>query len=270
MTGRRVVGVVMGLGIACDSGPSSAQRDRAAYAESARLQRTDVVSAAQACDDIGAPQLRAECLGLLMRDLAAVSTDADAWCATMPDRHWVDLCRFEVIDGRALRGAEAVAACREVQTFHERCLSHALTRQVNREWRVIELGQEDDFVAWLDEQRQVYGIATSTADLAADQLARVIARRMKPERGRVGPPPDFSRAVCGAASARTCSRAFHAYVRDSTRGMDLGSVCQGSLSADELRAAGLPGWSPDAGELASEVWGQLCYRRTGQSPVVVR
>ena len=79
----------------------------------------------------------------------------------------------------------AISACQRSGEFIERCLSHALSRHADRDWRSVPLGKEHEFLTWLEEQIPIYGLEAGFQDLGEQSLKNVaepVRVYLKPER----------------------------------------------------------------------------------------
>lgn len=237
------------------SGTAEPPSDQEAYREALALGETDPAAGAAACAGIGEVALRDECLLFAARALAQARGEAAAVCADIATVETRGACILEVVDAMALTGEEARVACTYAGHMQERCLSHAIQRELSREARRFPPGQEQAFEEFVAERVVAMGLRSTRPDYAGEQAARLIARR----RSRQGPQPPFSMAECGSASAAVCQEAYRVILRERMQGSDLAEViCTAPLTVEAVEAAGLPAWEPDAAALAEAAWAQTC------------
>lgn len=241
--------------LACGGGAPEASSDETAYREALALGETDPAAGAQACGSIGDVALRDECLLFAARALAKARGEAAAVCAEIQTVETRGACILEVVDAMALTGEEAQAACAHAGPMQERCLSHAIQRELSREARRYPLGEERAFEAFVAERVTAMGLQSTRPDYPGEQCARLIARR----RGRQGPQPPFRLAECGTASASVCQEAYRVILRERLQGGSLAQeLCAAPVTAEAVAAAGLPAWEEDAAALAEAAWAQTC------------
>ncbi len=242
--------------------PSSEALDRGRYTASTRAMGTDPAEAARLCLDIGDDVLQGECITLAAKEMAGKRLDALPLCDQVRHPGWAQVCTFEVADGAGLIGDEAIAACQRSGEFIERCLSHALSRHADRDWRTLDAGQEGAFLAWMDEQIPHYGLEQGFQDTRRDFLARRISERVRRE-APGGQPRSFSMADCGEAPADTCAEVYRYLVRGSARAMDVSTLCAAPITDAALQGAGLPVWTDGEPAVVADLWGRLCRELQG-------
>ncbi len=255
----RLTAILLALGAAC-GGPAAS--DRAAYL--AALQTADADAAERACGTIEDRVLAGECALFVAQGRArgGDADGADATCAGIAHEGWREVCHFEVVDGLALWGEEAITACGRAGAFSDRCLSHALQRHAGRIAHRYGMGQEADLLAWISARRAEYGLTEDTG-VARAITAQHIAWRSCPDRAAGCGP--FSLALCGTAPEDTCRQAYKVYVRSAAQGTDrVAGACAAPITRRRVAEAGLPDWTPDAESLARAVWEQLCRAARGR------
>ena len=249
-------------GCPADAPEDAGTTDRKAYAASAALLGSDPAAAAGECGKIQDPVLAGDCATFAAKAMAKRKLDPLPVCGAIQQIGWQQVCFFESVDAAGLFGEKAVQACHRAGSFRQRCLSHALGRETDREWRVVKPGQELDFLAWLDETMPVYGLDTTVENIPRDFLAKRIAARVAGE--TTGQPPRrFSRADCGEIPDETCQEVYRFYVRRLFRQQDMGALCGQSLVRETIEAAGLPGWEDDFADAAPGMWMRLCRELKG-------
>jgi hypothetical protein len=237
--------------------------DRQAYAASASLLATDPAAAAGKCAEISDTVLAGDCATFAAKAMAKRKLDPLPVCESIRHTGWQQVCFFECVDAAGLFGDQAVKACDRAGGFRQRCLSHALGREADREWRTVAAGQEPAFLAWLDEKMPAYGLDTTVENIPRDFLAKRIAQRVAAESQGGGRPRRFSRADCGDIPRETCNEVYRFYVRKLFRQQDMRALCSQSLVRETIEAAGLPGWEDDFAEDAPEMWLRLCRELKG-------
>lgn len=243
------------------SEPTSASQDRDAYAASAAALSTNAALAAEHCSRIEDDRLHGECATFAAKEMGKQRLDGLALCATVRHDGWGQVCSFEAADGAGLIGDEALAACDRSGEFLERCLSHALSRHADRDWRSVSLGQEALFLAWLEEKIPYYRLEDGYQDVRRDFLARRIAERVR--RSAAGEPRQFTTATCGTAPAATCSEAYRYLVRGSKAAQDVSALCTAPLTPERLAAAGMPVWTDGEPATVAALWDVLCRELQG-------
>jgi hypothetical protein len=233
--------------------------DREAYTASAALLSTDPAAAGAACREIADPVLQGDCATFAAKEMAKAKLDPLPLCADVRHTGWQEVCFFESVDAAGLFGDTAIHACQRAGGFRQRCLSHALGRETDREWRQVAPGQEGAFVTWIEGRMPVYGLDKEVEDIPRDFLARRIADRI----AAPGQRRRFARADCGDAPEATCTEAYRFYVRKLFRQQDMRAMCEQPVSLEAVEAAGLPGWEDDFAESAPEMWRRLCRELTG-------
>ena len=256
------IGAVALSGCPADAPADPATRDREAYTASAGLLSTDPAAAAARCAEITDPVLAGDCATFAAKAMARRKLDPLPVCAAVRHTGWQQVCYFESVDAAGLYGDVAIEACDRAGGFRQRCLSHALGRETDREWRTVAAGQESAFIAWIEAKLPTYGLDTTVEDIPRDFLARRIADRIAA--GAQGQPTRrFARADCGAAPAETCREVYRFYVRKLFRQQDMGTLCAQPMTLAAVEAAGLPGWETDFDEDAPEMWRRLCKELKG-------
>ncbi len=249
--------------LACtvDGVDASRAADREAYLISLSQQGKDPRAALGACAQIVSESLRGECVALLARDL--VATGADAWgaCRGLQPGEWRDLCSFEAIDGDGEFGDDVAARCVHTGAYQQRCLAHVLSRHSKREWAVLKPGDEDAMVRWLDLKVREYGVGSEGPQLVRELAGRAVADRAL----TADPARDFDPEDCGALSADLCRSAFRAYVGELSHRPGFGDACRGGGRPKNMRAEGIPAWSPGVVDDVESVVGEFCRRTTGRS-----
>ncbi len=243
--------------LACTGAPPEpgGASDQEAYRRSLELASSEPSAAAEACAGIASTELRDECLLFAARALAESRGEAAPVCGQISSTQSRGACVLEVVDALALSGTEAKDACAHAGQMQERCLSHAIQRELSREGKRFPLGKEREFEAWVAERVAVMELRSTRPDYAGEQCARLIARR----RSRQGPSAAFSSAECGTASASTCQEAYRVILRERLRGQSLpDGLCASGPTQAAVAAAGLPAWEDDVGELAAAAWAQTC------------
>ena len=234
--------------------------DRDHYMASVELASSDPGAAAASCAQIEEAALAGECQSFAAVALAKAGGEALPVCEAVRDPVWRQSCRFEVVDALALTGDEAIAACQDAGQWKERCLSHAIQRELSRVAPRYGLGQELELTAWIEERVVAYGLQSTRPDYAGEQVARVIARR----RSRTGPAPTFTRAECGTASDSVCQEAYRVIVRERDQGRRISQgVCATTVDSASVTAAGLPGWEEDVADVVRAAWVQICREARG-------
>lgn len=250
--------LLLALGCFEQPPPSTDQTDREAYAASARALAQDAQEAARLCLTIQDPVLQGDCATFTAKQMAGQRLDPLPLCAAVTHAGWKQVCYFEASDGAGLVEDAAIEACQRSGEFIERCLSHALSRHADRDWRTLALGQEDDFLAWLEEQIPRYGLESGHQDVRKDFLARRIADRM-----RKGSAGAFSSASCGDAPPATCAEVYRYLVRGAARDTDVTALCAQPITDARLSAAGLPTWPDGDPAVVADLWGRLCRELKG-------
>lgn len=238
--------------------PSAAALDRQRYRQSAGLLKTDAARAAALCLEITDGVLQGECATFAAKQMAGQRIDPLPLCAAVQHTGWQQVCYFEASDGAGLVGDEAIAACQRSGEFIERCLSHALSRHADRDWRQVPQGEEGAFLAWLEAQLPLYGLEAGYQDVRKDFLARRIADRM-----RKSGDGAFSTAACGEAPAETCAEVYRYLVRGAARNLDVAPLCAEPITPARLQVAGLPTWPDGDPAVVAELWGRLCRELQG-------
>ena len=236
--------------------------DRKAYTASTSLLGSDPAAAAAECARIQDTVLAGDCATFAAKAMAKRKLDPLPVCGAIQHIGWQQVCFFESVDAAGLFGEQAVQACQRAGSFRQRCLSHALGRETDREWRTVQPGQEPAFLAWLDKTMPVYGLDTTVENIPRDFLAKRIAARVAGEtKGQ--PPRRFSRSDCGEIPDETCQEVYRFYVRRLFRQQDMGALCGQSLVRETIEAAGLPGWEDDFADAAPGMWMRLCRELKG-------
>lgn len=241
--------------------PSAAAQDRQAYAASAAALQSDAAQAAALCGQIENDRLHGECATFAAKEMGKQRLDGLALCATVRHDGWAQVCSFEAADGAGLIGEQALAACDRSGEFLERCLSHALSRHADRDWRQVPLGEEATFLAWLEEKIPYYRLENGYQDVRKDFLARRIAERVR--RGVAGDPTRFSTADCGTAPATTCTEAYRYLVRGSRAAQDVTDLCSAPVTPARIQAAGLAVWADGDPDTVDALWRVLCRELQG-------
>jgi len=257
-----VASAVLLGGCPAEAPEDAATTDRKAYAASAALLGSDPAAAAGECGKIQDPVLAGDCGTFAAKAMAKRKLDPLPVCGAIQHIGWQQVCFFESVDAAGLFGEKAVQACQRAGSFRQRCLSHALGRETDRKWRVVQPGQEPAFLAWLDETMPVYGLDTTVENIPRDFLAKRIAARVAGE-ARDQPPRRFSRADCGEIPDETCQEVYRFYVRRLFRQQDMGALCGQSLVRETIEASGLPGWEDDFADAAPGMWMRLCRELKG-------
>lgn len=241
--------------------PTTASQDREAYAASAAALASNAAQAAEHCSRIREDRLHGECATFAAKEMGKQRLDGLALCATVRHDGWGQVCSFEAADGAGLIGDEALAACDRSGEFLERCLSHALSRHADRDWRSVPLGKEAEFLSWLEEKIPYYKLENGYQDVRKDFLARRIAERVR--RAVAGQPRQFTTTGCGAAPAATCSEAYRYLVRGAQAAQDVSSLCSDALTPERLAAAGMPVWTDGDPAVVAGLWDVLCRELQG-------
>lgn len=257
-----LLGGLLLAGCPSEAPPDAVTLDRQAYAASAGLLASDPAAAAAKCAEISDTVLAGDCATFAAKAMAKRKLDPLPVCAGIRHTGWQQVCYFECVDAAGLYGDTAVKACDRAGGFRQRCLSHALGREADREWRTVPAGQEAAFLAWLDQRMPAYGLDTSVENIPRDFLAKRIAQRVAAG-SQPGAPRRFSRADCGDIPAETCKEVYRFYVRKLFRQQDMRALCSQSLVRETVEAAGLPGWEDDFAEHAPEMWVRLCRELKG-------
>lgn len=254
----------LSFGAACETEPPTSRDalDRETYAESARLVSTDANAAAQLCLKIDDGVLQGECATFAAKALAGQRGDPLPVCAQLKHDGWQQVCYFEASDGAGLIGKPAISACQRSGEFIERCLSHALSRHADREWRAVPLGQEQDFLTWLEDQIPVYGLEAGYQDMRKDFLARRIAERIR-KAAPGGAPRAFQAADCGTAPAVTCAEAYRYLVRGLAADKNVYNLCSAPVTMERVQAAGLPTWPDGDPAVVDPLWKRMCRELQG-------
>ena len=249
-------------GCPSDAPPDAATLDRHAYAASAGLLDTDPAAGAAKCAEISDTVLAGDCATFAAKAMAKRKLDPLPVCEVVRHTGWQQVCFFESVDAAGLFGDVAIKACDRAGGFRQRCLSHALGRETDREWRTVAAGQEPEFVAWIEARLPAYGLDTKVENIPRDFLARRISDRIRAQAG--GPSARrFARSDCGAAPADTCAEAYRFFVRKRFRQQDLGAICVQPMTREAVEAAGLPGWEDDFADVAPDIWRRLCKELKG-------
>lgn len=246
--------------VACDqpAEPSTHTLDRERYSESARTMKQDVEKAAALCLQIEDTVLQGECATFAAKRLAGQRFDPLPLCAQVVHKGWQQVCYFEASDGAGLVGEEAISACGRSGEFIERCLSHGLSRHADRDWRNVALGQEGEFLAWLEVQIPLYGLQDGFQDVRKDFLARRIADRLRRSNQAA-----FSTAACGEAPADTCAEVYRYLVRGASRELDVATFCAQPITDEALAAAKLPTWPDGDPAVVADLWSRMCRELQG-------
>lgn len=261
----QIVGLAVWAGLAgCPSEApvDPATADRKAYSASAALLKADPAAAAGKCSEIGDAVLAGECATFAAKAMARRKLDALAVCATIQQQGWRQVCYFESVDAGGFHGEKAIRACQHTAGFRQRCLSHALARETDLEWRIVEAGREQAFLDWIGERMTRYGLDDKVENIPRDFLARRIALRLAEEE-RTQKGRRFARADCGPASDDTCREVYRFYVRKLFRQQNMAMICSQPLTREAVERAGLPAWEDDFAEDAPEMWRRLCRELTG-------
>jgi hypothetical protein len=250
------------LACAEDAPLDPAAADRLAYTRSATLTSTDPAAAAAACLEIEDLVLEGECATFAAKHLAKAKLDPLPLCEQVGHAGWQQVCFFESVDAAGLTGETAVAACRRAGEFRQRCLSHALSRESDRDWRRVAAGREREFLDWIEGRMVVYGLDTRIENIPRDFLARRVANRLAAQ-AKGQKPPRFSVQECGDVPADTCSQVYRQYVRLVYKRQDVQTLCQSSITREAVEATGLPGWEDDFQGSVSTIWVRLCKELSG-------
>lgn len=236
-------------------GCEAPDRDRDGYL--AALRSPDLAVAAKACDGLESASLRGDCRNDVAERRAAAGDFAGATivCERVNHAVWRDECWFLITDRAALRGMPALEACKEAGRFRDHCVAHALTREVSDLSARFPEGREAELQVAIAGLLSAYGIADDAPthgarSPAAQLLALVLA-------GRFDQQP-FEAARCGAVPAADCDLAYFESVRAAGARVDLAALCASGPGLDDVRAAGLPGWTDAGATAANQVWFGLC------------
>ena len=256
------LGTLLLTGCPTESPPDAVTLDRRAYSASAGLLGTDPAAAAARCGEISDTVLAGDCATFAAKAMAKRKMDPLPVCAAVKHTGWQQVCYFESVDAAGLYGDIAIKACDRAGGFRQRCLSHALGRETDREWRTVAAGQEAEFIGWIESRLPVYGLDTKVENIPRDFLARRISDRVASEAQGM-PARRFARTDCGAAPADTCREVYRFYVRKLFRQQDMGALCAQPMTREVVEAAGLPGWEDDFADDAPEMWRRLCKELKG-------
>lgn len=254
-----IVAAVALWGCGEEAPPDPGAVDRDAYTRSAALLDSDPAAAGALCQQISDPVLEGECGTFAAKAMAKRKLDPLPLCEALRHSGWREVCLFESVDGAGLYGERAIQACQRTGGFRQRCLSHSLARETDRQWREVPLGKEAEFVTWIEAKMPEYGLDTSVENIPRDFLAKRIARRLS----STGQSGRFSRAACGSAPADTCTEVYRFRVRHLFRQQDMRALCAEPVTRERVEAAGLPGWEDDFADSAPEMWRRLCRELTG-------
>lgn len=164
-------------------------------------------------------------------------------------------CAFLVADTAELLGDEARRACDAAGELRFECLCHAADRHaLGREDLPTEPGQEEALVVAIMASTDDY--LTQERPAVVSQVSRGIAARIVGARWQGG---RFEPGLCGGADTTLCRRAYRASLQPWLLSHDVGGLCaEGTPSAAEVEAAGMPGWEESGAEIATSVWEKIC------------
>ena len=228
------------------------------------IEAESVNEQAQRCQEIQTPTLQGECLLYTAGQAARMGEHAEYLCDSITHPGWQQACFFELSDAAGLVGEEAMSACAKAPDLKDRCLSHAIVRHAGRVAERFQLGEENEFIAWIEEQANDYGL-NDHQQVVSDVVAQHISSRACSE-PIDGVCPPFSTADCGAVSAELCQQAYRITARSAARKQPLGTLCASPIIHDRIRDAGLPVWAPNYTRPAIEVWEQVCRSLAGMTP----
>lgn len=218
-----------------------------------------------ACDALEDPMLRGECRVLLLPQVVARDGPAAgaALCEALQPGVWADECWFQLAEQVQAEGEEARALCARAGGFRVRCLGHVVNRLAEPLVGELPVGAEPAALAAVQELAEAYlGKRAGTAK------ARQVLRQVVVARAGAG---DFDPAICGALDPALCEAAYRDLVIAAAGEGDEGharirAVCAGGAALERVRAAGLPGWTPQGEAKAQRGWQGLCRRVAVDAP----
>ena len=216
------------------------------------------------CREIASPTLQGECLLYTAGDAARLGEPAEYLCESITHPGWQQACFFEISDAAGLVGDEAITACKKAPDLQDRCLSHAIVRHAGRVADRFQLGEESQFIDWIHEQADLYGLKDYQRVVSDVVAQHISSRACSDDTDGVCPP--FSTSACGEVSADLCQQAYRITARSAARKQSLGPLCASPITRVRIQNANLPAWQPDYARPAIEVWEQICRSLAGVTP----
>lgn len=217
-----------------------------------------------ACAAVADPALAADCRAWLARERAVAGDveGAAALCRALPEASAMrGECFFLVADGVSASGEQARSLCAQAAPYDQRCLEHAVRREVAAAVGTLERGEEAAVEARAEAVAAAWVGRGRGRRFARHILSKRIAERAD---------QPFSAATCGTVSAVVCSRAFElrvdawiqarAAVEDAHAKVTLEPVCPPPVTREAVAAAGGPLWAEDADGVVADAWRRACAK----------
>ncbi len=236
---------------ACGTGQPVPDPDRAAYLAA-------IGSGPAACARIADPHLAGECLAFAAMQQAASDVDAArAQCAAIVDPLWADECGFMVCDRMGLSVDQARSCCVAAGRYSDRCIGHALSRDVYRALDDFRYGEEAD--AWLAARAVgVNALGPGGEERVADLFVKWLLDRVE---------GDTLRATdCGTAPPKVCAEVYAELVARVAGRQQVDAVafvraaCARVVSRSRAESMGLPGWEPPVDLAVQMAFKRMCDR----------
>lgn len=211
----------------------------------------DPRAALAACSELENERERGDCTMFAAIALGQTNEDALPACLELGSG-WVELCVLEYSDAARLTGEAAEEACPNARQLHERCISHAISREVTQRWREMPRDGEADLLAWT-EQRMVE-VDYASIPLARERLAIELVSSLVSHE-RMENVPQFGPEVCGTLPDEACSEGMRQALRRRNVSQQ---ACTRTLTDEVAASAGLPLWHEDLDDRMARAWELYC------------
>lgn len=225
--------------------------DRAAYVQAADGE-TD------ACLRIVDDSLRAECLAFVAESLAAADLQAGLrQCAAIPAGLWRDECSFLVCDAAAVSVADAKRCCADAGRYRNRCLGHAVTREVTVAVSRFAPGEEE--AAW----RAARDVSVRALGPSGEERAEAVMVRLLADREEGG---GLTSRVCGTVPERICTAVYGELVVRAAAAQNkdqqqlVRPACAKRVSLERATSLGLPAWDDSLDTAVQTSFARMCRR----------